>query len=114
MEALRLALEWARANHVSPLNAFISVSGVVGIFFFSKFVRGARKVIADVHNVYAQALEDEKRLSQRLRERNEGLEQVRHMLVDELESERRVKEDLLRTLARMRATSARRGSDPEN
>ena len=109
LEALKLALEWARANHITPLNTFISACGVVGVFFFSRFVRSAKKVVTDVHNVYAQALEDEKKLGARLRQRNESLEQQRHLLVDELESERRIKEDLLRTLARMRALTAKRG-----
>jgi cell division protein FtsB len=111
LEALKFVLEWARANHITPLNTFISACGVVGLFFFSRFVRSAKKVVTDVHNVYAQALEDEKKLGARLRERNESLEHQRHLLVDELEAERRIKEDLLRTLARMRALTAKRGED---
>lgn len=111
MEALKLALEWARENNVNPLNTLISVMGIIGLLFFSRFVRGAKKVVTDVHNVYQQALEDEKKASARLRARIEHLEEQRHRLTDELEADRRVKEELLRTLARMRATAASRGEE---
>lgn len=110
-EAVRLALEWARENRLTPLNTAVTVAGIGGVFLLARLSRSARRVVADVHAVYAQALEDQKRAAERLRAENERLAAARAALSDELEHERRVKEDALRTLARVRAQAAKKGED---
>lgn len=110
-EAVRLAFEWGKANHLSPLNLAITVAGVGGVFLLARLSRGARRLVADVHAVYAQALEDQKRAAERLRAENERLVSLRAALAEELETERRVKEEVLRTLARLRAQAAKKGED---
>lgn len=105
-EALRLFLEWARENHVGPLQTFILAISVVGLFFFARFVRSAKNVVNDVHHVYEKALEDQKKAADSLRSEVSALRRQRRVLLEELEDERKVKEDLLRTLARYRAEKA--------
>lgn len=108
-EAVRLALQWAKENHITPLNTAITVAGVAGVFFLARLSRGARRIVNDVHKVYEQALEDEKRASERLRIELDRVHASRTYLLDELEHERRIKEDLLRTVAKTRAAAAERG-----
>lgn len=105
-EALRLFLDWARENHVGPLQTAILAFSLVGLFFFARFVRGARRVVDDVHRVYEKALEDQKKAADSLRSEVTDLRSQRRLLLDELEDERKLKEDLLRTLAKMRAERA--------
>lgn len=109
IESVKLLIEWARENKLGPLQTVSMVGGVVGLFFFSRFVRSAKKVVTDVHHVYEQALEDAEKAALSLRSQLEAERQANKRLLDEIEAERKVKEDLLRTLARVRAKAAARG-----
>lgn len=108
-EAVRLAFEWARENHLTPLNTVITVGGIACVFFLASMSRGAKRIVRDVHSVYAQALEDQKRAAQALRAENEKLAAARAVLLDDLERERVVKEEALRAVARLREKAAKKG-----
>lgn len=113
MEWLKFMLDWARENKIGPLQTVFMVGGVMSLVFFSRFVRGAKRVVNDVHHVYEQALRDEKQHAARLREELDRAIASRRALADELEAERKVKEDLLRTLARLRAKMAAKPASDE-
>ena len=104
LDAARLALEWARSHDIGPLQTVTMAVAVVGLFAASKFVRSAKTVVGGVHNVYEQALTDQKRIAEDLRAELERCQAARRLIADELETERRVKEDALRRLSKLRTS----------
>lgn len=112
--AVKLLLEWAKSHDIGPLQTVTMAFGVVGLFVASKFVKSAKTVVGGVHNVYEQALTDQKRLAEDLREELERARSERRALLDELEAERREKEAALRHLSKLRTDKLRPKADSDS
>jgi hypothetical protein len=105
LEGAKFALEWARENHLGPLQTVTMAVGVVGLVAASRFVKSAKNVVGDVHHVYEQALADQKRAADELREELERANASRRLLASELEAERKEKEDAFRKLSKLRTAA---------
>lgn len=106
IEALQLFFEWAKESKLGPLQTVSMAAGITLLWVASRFVRSAKKIVGGVHHVYEQALEDQKKVAAGLRRELARSTLNQRRLLDELETERRLRQDLLRDLARYRAEQA--------
>lgn len=98
VDSMRLFLEWAKEHHLGPLQTVSLLFGIVFLLAMSKFVRKAKDVVGGVHHVYEQALEDQKKAAQDLREQLQAAVAARRRVAKDLEKCRTERDELLAEL----------------